>query len=193
MGECLASVRVALPPGAEHVVKKMERSYAEERFAALRSSEFCGFVDDDDVVYPDSIKVCAEALEKSGAGIAFTYQEVIDEAGCRVRSYGVASRYLDVAMSPQGIHHFALLRRDAVGDEVFSAATEVGVGVDWLMKANAALRHGAILVPQVGYGWRQHPSQDHRDKDATFKAALPKLRDVTMSWVRSNERIPHYH
>lgn len=179
-----------MPPDGVHVVRQMRYSYAIERFDALRSYPYVGFVDDDDLVHRDAINACVEALETTGAGIAFTSQEVIDIEGLPIEITPPAQRYFEVAMHPQPLHHFALLRRSAVDDSVLASAIEFGIGIDWLMKAYAALKYGAVHVPMVGYQWRIHGDNDCKETDAVFRAALPKIRKLTVSWMRGNLCIP---
>ncbi len=188
--ECTSSVREALPPDAEYTVRVMTRDYSIERFEALRSYPYVGFVDDDDRVHPRAIMACAEALETTGAGIAFTIERVVNTDGVELGFSPPARDYFSVAMHPRPLHHFALIRRSAVDDEVLELACKHGVGIDWLMKACAALKHGAVHVPIVGYDWRQHPKQDSIDTAARFNCAQPALREKTLSWMRGNSRIP---
>ncbi len=190
--QCSASVRAALPADGEHVVCEMRGSYTEARFEALRAFPYVAFVDDDDLVHPEAIHACIEALETTGAGIAFTLQELIDEHGSPKGVSRPARDYLDVAMAPIALHHFALIRRAAVDDEALRAAIQHGIGIDWLMKANAALRHGAVHVPIVGYQWRQYEGQDSRVRAAQFNSTMPNIRKTTLSWMRGNARIPRH-
>lgn len=192
IAECEVSVRAALIPEARHEIRVMRDDYTSERWRALQDFEFCGFVDDDDTVHADAVRLCHRALIESGAGVAFTAQAEISELGVHIRNTPPAQRYFDVAMTPQAIHHFALIRRDAVGIEAFNTGRELGIGIDWLMKANAALRHGAIFVPMVGYSWRKHEGQDYKQRAADFEKASAALRSTTASWLRSNARIPQY-
>jgi hypothetical protein len=57
------------------------------------------------------------------------------------------------------------------------------------MKARAALTHGAIHVPMVGYNWRVYQGQDSQQKAAQFLPAMPLLRDITLGWMRRNDRV----
>jgi hypothetical protein len=190
LDQCNASVAAALPLDANHIEQPMVKDYTEERFEALRSFPYVGFVDDDDTIEPDTIRACIDALDSTDAGIAFTLQRNVDEEGTELFIQRPAANYLDIAMHPQALHHFALIRRSAVDDEPLLAARQIGIGIDWLMKARAALTHGAVHVPMVGYNWRVYPGQDSEQKAATFLHKVSSLRDITLSWMRNNERIP---
>lgn len=190
---CSASVREALPIGSEHVILEMRGDYTRERFDVLHMFPFIGFVDDDDIVRPGAISACMKALCETGAGVAFTSQVLVDEHGHELSVTPPGRFSLDVAMTPQAIHHFALIRTSAVGVEALDAALDAGIGIDWMIKANAALRHGAVHVPMIGYEWRQHEGQDSRERDEQFSKAMPKLRKHTMSWMKGIQRIPVFN
>lgn len=189
---CIESVALALPENAIHQVIEMKRDYTRERWEALQSADYVGFVDDDDLVEPSAIAACMRALDKTGAGVAFTTQQVIDAAGRPLGLTRPAAVTIDIAMHPQSLHHFALIRRNALDDSALRAALEIGIGIDWLCTANAALKHGAVHVPAVGYRWRMYPTQDSDLKSEQFKAALPALRKVTCSWLSKVTPVPKF-
>jgi hypothetical protein len=187
--QSLSSVQCHLPAGARHHVIEQREGFEQARWDAFQSAEFVALVDDDDEVCNDALNLCMAAILETGAGVAFTDQAVVDEQGETLRTDSGELRYRDVARSPQSIHHLAIVRRSAISDEALTAARQAGTGIEWMVKANAALRHGAVHVPIVGYRWRRHQRQHSFRNHAAFVKALPTLRRATQSWMTQDARI----
>jgi hypothetical protein len=186
ISQCIESVEAACIPDMYHEVCAMRGGFIHARWEAMQSAEFVGFVDHDDIVMPGAISACMEALQATGAGVAFTDQIGINEFGDPVANYNRARFAMDVALDPQSLHHFALIRRDALGPEVLTETLRAGIGIDWLGRANAAMRMGAVHVPMVGYLWRQHERQESVATAAQYSAAMPQLRETIFGWMQCN-------
>lgn len=190
----LASVREALPTGARHLVVQSDGTalgWNADLWDACRGADAVAIVDDDDCVAPGAIAKCLKALEASGAALAFTDEAEIDGAGEFLR-YGPRGRrsLMDLAMHPRCVHHLAMFRPSEVPYEARTVADRCGRGLDWLMRAAAGLRGGAVHVPAVGYLWRRHEGQDSALGEDAYAQALPSLRQVTRSWLRYDAAIP---
>jgi glycosyltransferase involved in cell wall biosynthesis len=192
--QCVKSVEAARVPNMSHDILMLTdpSSHAYARWAALQSADFVGFVDDDDVIIPGAIERCMSALQATGAGVAFTGQLGVDANGAVVSEYHRARFLKDAALNPQAIHHFSLIRRDALCAQAIAAAVRIGVGVDWLCKANAAMRMGAVHVPMIGYHWRIHQNQESVRTAKLFEDASDELTDVIFSWMKKDAPIPVY-
>lgn len=197
--ECEASVAAALPAGASHVVHLMGAGgdFQLERWAATTApgSGYVAWVDHDDLIHPDALHACVTALEQTGAGIAFTDENIIDAAGQVIghvgpRSHRVTRR--DIAMHPRSLHHLAVIRLECLSEDVLEIALEVGIGIDWLMRAFVALRYGAVRVPMVGYLWRNHPQQESAQArwTAAYRDSMQRLRAILLPMVHSNAYCP---
>lgn len=199
MNRCVESVEKYLPSCSEAAVHQViplteQDDFLQARWDAFQLSEYVTLVDDDDEVDNDSIRMCLAALETSGAGVAFTNQTVIDEHNEILRIDNRELKYSTVARSPQSIHHLAVVRRSAIDPELLDIAKEIGTGIEWLIKANAALRRGAIHVPIQGYKWRRHNSQHSLRDHRNFTENMGKLQKVTHSWLNKEYfgYIPQY-
>jgi hypothetical protein len=192
MDGCLRSVRDHLPTGAQHHVIEQHGDFLRARWDAFHSAEFVALVDDDDEVCGDALRLCMAAIKETGAGVAFTDQVLINEDGRELRADHGPVRYSAVARSPQTIHHLAVVRRAAIAPAAWDVAAVVGTGIEWMVKASAALQHGAVHVPVQGYRWRKHEGQ-HSARDHTrFTRALPHLRQATRSWMTHDARISQF-
>lgn len=172
--QCIESVERALPSGAKHKIVYCPnyQTWGRARLDAVLSDEFVAFVDDD-LVAPQAIKACLEALEATGAGIACTNEVLIDQHGAVMLRVDARKNYMGVSSHPRTLHHLCLFRSSAVDPRALDFHYQYGHGIDWLMKASAALQHGAIHVPIDGYYWRQH------DGTMTKRKNSPDLPPVT--------------
>lgn len=191
----LAEAIRSVPAGVGHVVYYCDGDFREKRWLGLHADEFVGAIDDDDRLRAEGLHACVEALKATGAGIAFTYEAKIDEIGrvlpTQFRSYTAR----DVAMHPNNLHHFALIRRECLDLEVFELSRQFHAGsIDWLSKAWVALKHGAVQVPVIGYDWRLHTqcmSRERVERDG-LEQHIDSIRKLTLSWMKSDAPINQY-
>lgn len=187
--EACQSVADNLPADAQHFVIHCDGDFAAKRWEALHLGEFVAAVDDDDRVVGDGLKLCVRALNMTGAGIAFTYEGQINDAGDQIEVQHGPKALMDVAMHPRSLHHLAVIRRAALDDKLYDYACEFGVGIDWLTKAWCALKYGAVQVPVVGYEWRRHEGAMSLTEEPAFSRSMNEIRKLTMSWKRHDARI----
>jgi len=171
--ESVKSVTDNLPPNSTHKIEVIGdlsiTDFMTARANSLPESGYFCFVDDDDLVVNDSLRKCVEALDKSGAGCAFTAQAFIDHDGQIIHSQKIRPiNYFEASVHPQVIHHLCVMRRDAVDiDLCMKLYHKYNAGLEWIMKASTALQHGAIQVPIIGYHWRQHPTSNSKKSEFT--------------------------
>jgi hypothetical protein len=157
--EYLSSVRAALPAGARHVeVECAEPRFLERvRVETLALADWVCWVDDDAVVDNGSLARCWEIASTERVGCVFTDEEYVSHDGSPAGgNLGRKVTYRDIASSPQTVHHLAMFRTRDVDAEALRAGQAAGIGVEWMVKASAALNAGAVHVPGYGYRWRQH-------------------------------------
>lgn len=184
LDEACASV----PAGFKHHVVAATNDFQRDRWTLAHAAEYVAWLDDDDRLVPGGLEACIAALDADPTlGVAFTREARIDENGVRIAEEAFRARSRrDIAMHPRELHHLAVIRRSALSDECFCHATEIGCGIDWLMRAEAALRYGAVQVSAIGYEWRDHADTlTRRPADASrYESAIPSLRRVTHAWMQ---------
>lgn len=184
--ECAQSVATALPEGGRHVIADGRGEFQRTRFdSTVGLGGYVAWVDDDDLVCNDALGLCAKALDESGAGIAFTFESGWFSDGSMLATDYREKSLRDVAMHPQAIHHLAMVNTACLDPVVLAEAQRIGTGIDWLMRAYAALKHGAVQVPVIGYQWRQHDEQESRTVawNLRYTASMRALREVTNRWM----------
>lgn len=151
---CKASVLAALPEGAKHVVIPIMSDFVENRCKSFLIDEYVAVVDDDDYIHPESLKLCMAAIQQSGAGLAFTSEVVVDNAGKVLQPSSKAPRmYQNIAMFPREAHQLRILRTSCLDERALNIARKYGLALDWLVTLQAAFVGGAIHVPIDGYYW----------------------------------------
>jgi glycosyltransferase involved in cell wall biosynthesis len=144
------------------------------RNAGIQAStgDFIAFLDADDVWAPDKIKRQLAVMRQSDVVMCTTGYAMFDTLSRRVS--GVVSarnpdrvirRWLAMEGNGLAIGSTALVRRAAL-DRVKEFDTRVSVGEDLELTVRL-LEVGLILIDrEVLVGYRQHPSQAHRELDA---------------------------
>lgn len=184
---CKQSVDAALIPGAQHLVLVNDLpglvgdgnqwvEFAHLRYSALQYSKYIAFVDDDDYIHSDSLKLCMDALLSSGAGVAVTNEVVVNVDGKQLSANRLPRAYCGVSMHPRTIHHLTIMKSELVSPVALDLALQFGVGIEWAMKASACLHGGGVHIPIDGAYWTQHtnrPSIMNNERRAYDEKILP--------------------
>jgi len=194
ISKCVESVRIALPPNSKHLIIELDdqkEDFQQARYNAMSQGEIVVMVDDDDYISPDSLNLCLQALRDTNAGLAFTYEVVVRMDGthiCNTRRI----KYEMISNNPQIIHQMCAIRTKFVSSRPIECAFRHGTGIEWLMKAEAALMGGAVQVPIKGYYWVQHQIQRHKTIawQTGFRDKLIDLRNDINSWSDRTGLIP---
>lgn len=191
--ECMASVDANLPVDARYLIAD-GTDFTRAKWETTQAGEYFAWVDDDDLVCGDALRLCMAALEQTGAAVAFTFEQKMDAAGVDLAPAPIDKvTLLDVAMHPRSLHHLAVMRREALDPRVLELALHFGLGIDWLCRAWCALRHGAVQVPVVGYRWRQHDNNPlHRAEGERYRRAMPEMQKLLQSWMRRDACISQF-
>lgn len=188
---CQASVEAALPQGAVHEIIECQSDWAQARYDGTQLSEFVAFVDDDDTIDSRSLKLCLEAIQKTGAGLAFTDELSVDLSGKELQEHRGQRWYGAIGIHPRTVHHLCVLRRSSVDVKALALHEKFGMGADWFLKASAALTGGAIHVPIDGYFWTQHDGTMTKADNAVFNTRVREMgRAIRSTWPRADGRIP---
>lgn len=181
--ECIRSIDI----GVHHVhVRPGDFEAARWETTSGSKADYVAWVDDDDKVMPGALARCVDALEATGAAMAFTDEANIDAQGARIGSAYCKPRVSrDLAMHPRSVHHLSVFRVAELDPIIWEHAKRIGIGICWLIRAYAGLVHKAVHVPVVGYEWRLHPGQDTRATDFAnaYMRAMPALRAITNRWA----------
>lgn len=190
---CKASVAAALPPGAEHIVIPCHENWGEARLAAMRMNEFVTFVDDDDTIHPMTLKYCLDAIQTHDAGLACTNEATVDINGTIMHEHKKAKFYGAIPVSPRTVHQLCLIRTKWVDPRALDLHNKYGMGVDWFIKASAALQGNAVHVPITGYYWTQHADSMTGRRGTAFHDKIGMMAiDIQTLWPNNGGRIPVY-
>lgn len=190
---CKESVAAALPENAQHLVIDGNVAFSDFgklRYDALACSEYIAFVDDDDTIHPDSLKLCYDAIRNNNVALAFTDEQIVDSEGKRICPIISGERsYAGITSGVRHAHHLSIIKTDVIDDRVLDLHNKYDAGLQWFMIANAAMVGGAVHVPMVGYSWHRHESQTTATKymQQIFTKRLAEMtQDIRNTWgVRS--------
>lgn len=194
ISKCIESVEKAMPAGGKHVIIDLDecpQDYQKARYKALELDEFVAFVDDDDYISEESLELCLKAIRETHAGISFTNEVMVNIDGSTTRNCRSVN-YNMLPLHPQIIHHLTMLRTSAVSTKPIELALKHNCGIEWMMKADAALSQGAIHVPMDGYYWVQHAKQWHKNPDwqNNFIRNIRTLGNEIRTWSDKTGAIP---
>ena len=191
--EMLSSLASAMPDYAEHFLIHCPNSadFVKARWESRLLGDHFVFVDSDDLVINDSIRMCMAVFDdRQELGAVFTKQELIDVNGNPLRSRNPINdpHYHHLITNVQAMHHLTILRSGAIHEGVLKAVLETGLpSPDWAMKASAALTHGAQLVPISGYKWRQH--RGSQSKNPVFVQQFNRSVSPVRKFLSSIQRV----
>lgn len=176
----LAGESVALTMIEDHEAH-IGRRRAEGFRLSTGRHEFVSFVDSDDRVLPGAFAACLEALQASPeAAMAFTLEERIDASGNIVGGPIKNWEYLRSQMGASRFafhyaHHLCVYRLALVAQHLDEMAAFPFMA-ESVLHARVLSSHSAVLVPRVGYQWRQHPGQ-------TSRTAPPEWRGLAIRHI----------
>lgn len=195
ISRCVKSVEAALPPTAKHYVIETPNDstmFIKARFKSLELADIVIFVDDDDYISVDSLKLLMSAMSKHDVGLAYTQETVVDIFGKETLRLQVNVKCEDVIRNPCIIHHMSAYRTSCVDSRTIDAAMKYGHGIEWGMKVCAIQNLGAIHIPHNGYYWCQHTNQLHRQKTQArlVSSSITNYRDEMKKWGNRTGVIP---
>lgn len=190
---CVESIRNALPENAKHIIIEHDGSfdsYLIARHDAMKLDDVVVFVDDDDYISEDSLKLCMEALNANDVGIAFTREIKVMENGNHRRNKNPV-HHSEICNHPETIHHMVAYRTKYISKRSLDLSLKYGCGIEWTTKADAALAAGAIFIPVDGYYWVQHENQHHKIPEIQnkFKNNLIHMSEEMKKWINEDSEI----
>ena len=196
---CVQSVNAALVDDCRHVVFELpgdNESYIQGRYDAMKLGGWVAFVDDDDWIPPNVLKHCMAAIKaNSDVGVVFTRCVQLLPDGSKSLEQECHG-YIDVAIRPTALHNIACINTARVTPRALALAKQHGCGIDWTMKAEAALTHGAVHVPTVGYYYDCSHGQSRRSIDpivtANYGRSMIAIAQTLRTWKIKNGKIPSF-
>lgn len=162
------------------------------RWKATELADFIVFVDDDDYIIDDALFQCVNALlDNPEAAVAFTNERYIDSDGNTMENPHPEQRvltYSDMAFAAQTCHHLCLIRTSMIDKHAKHLSEALGWGGEWMLKASAGIRRGAIHIDMDGYAWRRHQGSHSLDLD--WQTRYGQDYHVMRSYLFSNVHIP---
>ncbi len=186
MQSAMDSIKANLPPGTAHIVLNDTTNtpgdhtkYYQLLLESLQVAEYICYVDDDDLVVNNSIAILQQAIEATGADMAFT-DEIprninVDAPIPKTLPTPSAPSVGTILGGPLGAHHLCMFRTAAVDvSAVTAAVSQIAAPYDWVFRAWIAAHGKIVHVPIVGYVWRQRPGQraSHTIRERGLTAAF---------------------
>jgi hypothetical protein len=195
---CINSINSAKSDIDKHLIIETQE-YIKSKKEIMNIPGFIAFVDDDDYISENAISLCRGALEKYNVGACFTYERVQSEPSSEFiyndyTNVG-AKNYNEICLSPGGIHHLVVFNMKHCHPDCFKLQDKFSCGIDWLLKASAAVTGGCIKIPEIGYYWNQHNVQETKsDFQTKMSIAQPDINLFleSISKFRLNERIKEF-
>lgn len=174
---------------------KSHEEFLTERHKSIENRQgFVVFVDDDDWLEPIAIYDLLRAIEKNhNVGIVYT-----DENHAFINDGIIANKilskagscYEDLFYSASRIHHLCAINSAYITQESLILALSSGCGIEWAMKAEAALQHGAMYIPKPHYNYLIHNDRVTSKVNVNFNRCkeifLPKFTE----WQKYFGKIP---
>lgn len=190
---CKTSVAAALPPHCYHAVIECNGDWAQARYDAMQLDEFVAFVDDDDTIHPDALRLCLDAIQNFNCGLAVTDQAMVDLEGNVIRNLVGPKSYRGITLHPRTAHHLCVIRTAVIDRGPLELHQQFGLGIDWFLKGCAALGHGAVHVPMIGYQWTQHPESMTSSSHLAFNASMASMgQALAARYPRQDSVLPKF-
>ena len=191
---CKRSVAAGLPPGAVHkIIDCRGKNWAHRRLYDTLDDEFIAFVDDDDYIAPGALALCLKAIKETGLGTAFTNEVTVKPDETVIRYHNERKRYESIRVLPRAIHHLSVIRTSAIDIRSLDLHQKFEMGIDWFVRASAALVHGAVHVPINGYYWTIHENSTTSLYHNRYIQNMPAMTQLIEGlWGRRCGYLPRY-
>lgn len=190
------SVQEALRPGVTHKIVECYQDWPQARLTSLELDDYVVFVDDDDTIHSEAFNICLQCLrDYPGIGLVVTNEVEVDLSGNALKYVSGKRTYSGISHHPRVAHQMCVINSRYVSPEVLDLHNLFDVGIDWSIKASAALRGGAVHIPFYAYRWTQHPNTMFSTEREKFVQAIPVLgQEFRRRWgLPRDNKIPVWH
>lgn len=194
ISRCIDSIDDSLCGDARHLIISNYSDFLKARHEAVFKKEgFIAFIDDDDFIERDCIKFLNDAINKNTrAGIIFSnekryyseYDIISEKAG---------SCYEDLLFSASKIHHICAINSEYITKKSIELALQANCGIEWCMKAEAGLAHGAVHINEFLYNYVQHKNQLSCSVGHHFKNCKKIFLPQFAKWQKHFGEIPLFN
>lgn len=154
--ECMDSVSKS---GNRHIIVECGPEWGQVLYDMRDVADSVAWVDSDDYVYPDVLNRAFELMEKTQVGVVYTDEEVMQDNKIIFTRKGERPVNL-LRKFPFTIHHLSITRKGSVSPRAKKCIDLMDTCYDWPIRLDAAINHGVAHLPEVGYVWRKHATQD---------------------------------
>ena len=167
------------------------RGIAEATQAAinLSSGEFVGFLDHDDLLWPDALQTVAEALDRNPHGdIVYTDEDKVDSHGRHYDPFFKPDWSPHLHYTCHYTSHFTVIRRtliDTVGG--MNPTMPGSQDYDLMLRASEKARH-IVHIPEILYSWRASIGSSALSIGAKPYAHISAERALCAALERRGER-----
>jgi len=154
---------------------------------------FIAFVDDDDWIEPDAIRLLLGAIEQNpNTGIVYS-DEGIAHDNCDIICSKAGTEYGDMLYGAGRMHHICAINSEHVTSTSLHIALKAGCGIEWAMKAQAELTAGAVYIPKKLYNYRIHNDRITNQVSKNFNLCHDIFIPQFKQWQKYHGTIPIYH
>lgn len=133
---------------------------------SLASGRWVAFLDHDDVLHPNALSACVEALSVSDSTIVYTDHDALAEDGRRCLPYFKPDWNPDLFLAQMYLGHLVMVERELVQD-VGGLRSEMDGAQDYDLVLRCIAQGARVAhVPRVLYHWRQHAGSTAANADA---------------------------
>lgn len=186
------SVRAALPSGCRHEIIECCGNFQQARYDAMKLDDVVVFVDDDDYVSPESLDLILQHYSKNDVGLIFTNEVLVKADSTPIYSNSREIDYCMIAVHPQAVHHMSAISTKYVTERSINLANKYKMGIEWILKCEAAYAGGALHLNHDAYFWVQHKDQHHLTKEwqNDYKTNFRSLSKELKTWCTRRGKIP---
>ena len=160
-------------------------SFLKARWDATKLDDYVIFVDDDDYIPKNAIKLCKLALDDNpDVGLIYTREMKVMPDGRVVGSGIIALPYHTAILTSNMVHHLSVMNTKYITNESLDLVLKYDYGCEWAMRSEAISKGGALHIPMVGYYWVQHDNQHHKTYTGNLAEANRKamVKEMQAMW-----------